>query len=133
MENKTNNKQEQCLRLSTLAHTWLIDLDGTVLYHNGYKMAGGDCFLPGAREFLQSLPTEDVIIFLTAREQKYRETTEKFLKKSEIRYNYIIFDLPPGERVLINDDKVSGLSMSHAVRLARDAEWAVSCVIDAEL
>ncbi len=91
MENKHSNIQIQRLCLSTLAHTWLIDLDGTVVYHNGYKIAERDSFLPGAKEFLQGLPIEDTIIFLTAREEKYREVTEKFLEENEIRYNYIIW------------------------------------------
>ena len=44
-----------------------------------------------------------------------------FLKK--IRYDHIIFDLPYGERILVNDIKPGGLQTSIAVNTQRD-EWA---------
>lgn len=34
------------LKLSSLPKTWIFDLDGTILVHNGYKN-GGDRILPG--------------------------------------------------------------------------------------
>ena len=43
-----------------------------------------------------------------------------FLAQNQIRYDRIIYDLPYGERILVNDDKPSGLSMSVAVGLERD-------------
>ena len=33
------------LVLSGLPHTWVLDLDGTIVLHNGYKMYGEDVFL----------------------------------------------------------------------------------------
>lgn len=39
------------LSLSSLPHTWLIDIDGTLLKHNGYK-EGGDELLEGVLDFL---------------------------------------------------------------------------------
>lgn len=39
------------LILSTLAHTWILDLDGTIVKHNGYKLDGTDTLLEGAKEF----------------------------------------------------------------------------------
>ena len=41
------------LRLSPLKHTWVLDFDGTLVKHNGYK-TGNDEWLPGAVEFLRS-------------------------------------------------------------------------------
>lgn len=109
------------LILSTLGHTWILDLDGTIVKHNGYKLDGVDSFLPGAKEFLRSIPEKDMIIFLTSRKEEYREITEHFLKVNNIRYDHIIFGAPYGERILINDDKPSGLKMSVAITGKRDA------------
>ena len=103
------------LVLSTLGHTWIIDLDGTIVKHNGYKIDGEDSFLPGAKEFLSSIPEKDMIVFLTSRTDEYRKGTEKFLKKNDIQYDHIIFNAPYGERILINDDKPSGLKMGMAI------------------
>ncbi len=107
------------LSLSNLPKTWLIDLDGVIVKHNGY-LSGEDELLPGALNFIQNIPAKDIIIFLTARESKWKEKTEKFLKKKAIRYDHLIFGLPYGERVLINDKKPSGLKTAYAINLKRD-------------
>ena len=106
--------------LSSLNHTWILDLDGTVVKHNGYKIDGEDTLLPGVREFFDNLDVNDMVIFVTSREEQYRKLTEKFLKENNIRYNYIIFGAPYGERIIINDNKPSGLVMSKSVSLSRD-------------
>ena len=108
------------LVLSTLGHTWILDLDGTIVKHNGYKIDGEDSFLPGAEEFLKSIPEKDMIVFITSRTEEYRDITEQFLKINGIRYDHIIFNAPYGERILINDDKPSGLKMGIAVNTIRD-------------
>ena len=53
---------EQGLILSTLPKTWIFDLDGTLLKHNGYKIDGKDTLLRGAKEYIDSLPLEDKVI-----------------------------------------------------------------------
>ncbi len=121
------------LLLSTMAHTWIFDLDGTIVKHNGYKLDGVDTFLPGAKEFLLSIPKKDMIIFITAREKKYQYETELFLQSNNIRYDYIIFNAPHGERILINDSKSSGLKMSYSVNLKRDQSLELSFIEDSNL
>ncbi len=111
--------KENELRLSKLGHTWILDFDGTLVEHNGYK-TGEDKFLSGAREFLESIPKEDYILIMTAREKEARAKTEAFLKKNSIRYNEIIFEMPMGERILINDIKPSGLDCAHSISPVRD-------------
>lgn len=108
------------LVLSTLGHTWIIDLDGTIVKHNGYKTDGKDSFLPGAQEFMKNIPEKDMIIFLTSRSKAYREETERFLNNNGIRYEHIIFEAPYGERIIVNDNKTSGLQMGYAVNKTRD-------------
>lgn len=110
---------KQQIKISPLGHTWVLDFDGTLVEHNGYK-TGEDKFLPGAKEFLQSIPQDDYILILTAREKKARQKTEKFLKENGIRYNEIIFEMPMGERILINDDKPSGLRCAYAITPKRN-------------
>ena len=108
------------LELTTMGHTWILDLDGTIVKHNGYEIDSKDTFLEGAEEFLKNIHKKDMIVFLTSRKEKYRECTENFLKDNNIRYDYIIFGAPYGERILINDDKPSGLHMSRSVNKMRD-------------
>ncbi len=108
------------LKLSTLGHTWILDLDGTLVKHNGYKIDGKDTFLDGAESFLKSIPDKDMIVFLTSRTEECREITEFFLTANNIRYDQIIFGAPYGERILVNDDKPSGLIMEYAVAKTRD-------------
>ncbi len=70
---------KQTLTLSTLNKTWILDFDGTLVEHNGYK-SGEDKWLPGALEFLRSIPETDYILILTAREKEAKEN-----KKSPYR------------------------------------------------
>lgn len=110
------------LKLSQLGHTWLFDLDGTVLKHNGYLTDGTDTLLDGASDFLKSIPQKDSVVFITSRSSEYKQATEEFLKSNGIRYDAIIFDLPYGERILINDIKPGGLRPGIAINSKRD-EW----------
>lgn len=111
---------ENELVLSTLRHTWILDLDGTIVKHNGYKIDGEDSFLPGAKKFLDDIPKEDMIVIITSRKQEYKEQTIGFLNQNGVRFDYIIFNAAYGERILINDMKESGLKMAYAVNLKRD-------------
>lgn len=112
------NKREMIL--STLSKTWIFDLDGTIVKHNGYKTETGDVLLPNAKSYLEALPHSDKIIFLTARTEEFKEETLKFLKESGIRYDEILFNMPVGERIVINDKKPSGLDMAIAINIERD-------------
>ena len=107
-------KEKEQLKISPLGHTWVLDFDGTLVEHNGYK-TGEDKFLPGAKEFLQSIPKDDFVLILTAREKDAKGKTEKFFKNNWIRYNEILFEMPMGERILINDNKPSGLRCAYAI------------------
>ena len=118
------------LVLSALGHTWILDLDGTVVRHNGYKTDGQDSFLEGAEAFLRRIPADDMIIFLTSRTEEYREQTLRFLRDNHVRFDHIIFNAPYGERILINDDKPNGLAMAYAVALERDAPLDVPVRLD---
>ena len=121
---------KETLTLSSLGHTWILDLDGTIVKHNGYKIDGHDTFLEGAKEFLYSIPDGDMIIFLTSRKLEYKELTEKFLKDNGIRYDHIIYEAPYGERILMNDDKPSGLKMGTVLNIKRDCGINIKLIVD---
>ncbi len=106
--------------MSTLPKTWIFDLDGTLLKHNGYKIDGMDSVLPGVLEYLASIPDEDRIVILTSRTDEYRDMTLSFLEDNGIRYDDIIFNIPFGERIVVNDRKPSGIDMAYAMNLDRD-------------
>lgn len=110
-------KENLCL--SSLAHTWVLDFDGTLVKHNGYK-TGNDEWLPGALDFLKSIPEQDFILILTAREPEAREITESFLNAYGVRVNKILFGIPMGERILMNDTKPSGLKCAYAINPGRN-------------
>ena len=110
----------EIIKVSPLSKTWILDLDGTIVKHNGYQINGFDCFIDGAKEFLEKIPDTDMVIFITSREEKYKQITEKFLSENNVRYNSIIYGAPYGERILINDRKPSGLCMAMAVSTKRD-------------
>ena len=120
------------LKLSSLPKTWIFDLDGTILVHNGYKN-GGDRILPGVKEFFDKIPKTDHILILTARKEEVLESTIEFLKDNGIRYNNILADIPFGERILLNDMKDSGLKTAYAVNLKRDEGLNFSVYIDEDL
>jgi hydroxymethylpyrimidine pyrophosphatase-like HAD family hydrolase len=105
--------------LSPLPHTWFIDLDGTILKHNGY-LNGDDGLLPGVKDLWASIPEEDCIIIVTGREEKYKESSLKILEDNGLRYNYAIFGLPLGERIVVNDLKPGGLKTAVAWNVNRD-------------
>ena len=111
---------ERKLILSMLPKTWIFDLDGTLLKHNGYKLDGEDSLIKGAKEYLDSLPGEDRIVIFTSRKEAYREMTLDFLERNAVRYDDILFEMPMGERIVVNDRKPSGIDMAVAVNCDRD-------------
>ena len=108
------------IKVSPLGKTWIFDIDGTIVKHNGYKLDGRDSMLPDAKMFLDSIPPEDMVVLITSRTEAWKEATIDFLQANEIRYDHIIFDAPFGERILVNDRKPSGLCVSIAVNTERN-------------
>ena len=104
-----------------MAHTWFIDLDGTILKHNGYILDKKDSLLTGVIKFFNNIPKRDKIILTTSRKKNYITKTKKFLQKNKIRFDQIIYDLPYGERILINDIKPKNkLKTAMSINLKRD-------------
>lgn len=127
------DKFQPLIKLSNLAHTWVLDVDGTIVKHNGYKIDGYDTLLPGVREFFDSIPLEDKVILLTARKNEQLEDLKNFLAKHNITYDHILTDMPMGERILVNDRKPSGLDMAFAINKNRDKALNIAYKIKEEL
>lgn len=105
---------------SGLGRTWFFDIDGTLLKHNGW-LDDPDELLPGVREFFDQLPVTDVVVLTTARSGfLHRQQTLDFLRDNNIRFNYAIFDLPVGERIVVNDIKPHGLHTAIGVNVKRN-------------
>ncbi len=121
---------DNIVKVSPLAKTWILDLDGTIVKHNGYKIDGEDTFLDGAREFLDKIPKEDMVVFITSRTDNEKNITENFLSKHQIKYDMVIYNAPYGERILINDSKPSGLKTALAYSTKRDEFCMVTFEID---
>lgn len=125
-----DNKTDKRIRVSSLGKTWILDLDGTIVKHNGYKIDGKDTLLEGAAAFFKQIAEEDKVIFLTSRSKELAEPTEKFLALHGIRYDAILYEMPYGERILVNDRKPSGLDMAIAVNTERDVFLDVVFEVD---
>lgn len=121
------------LELSSLNKTWILDIDGTLVKHNGYLIDGYDTLLGGVKEFFENLSIDDKVVLLTARKEKYLPALREFLKENNIRYNYLLIDMPMGERILVNDRKPSGLDMAFAINKDRDKSLNIAYKINEEL
>jgi len=102
-----------------LGHTWFFDLDGTILKHNGY-LTNNDELLPGVKELWDSIPAGDYIVITTGRSEEHQESSLALLKKHGLRFNHTIFDLPLGERIVVNDLKPEGLQTAIAWNVERN-------------
>ena len=122
--------RKKIIELSPLGKTWILDLDGTLVKHNGYKLDGHDTLLAGAKEFLQNITLEDLVIIVTSRKEDAREETIAFLQENQIRYDYIIWNAPYGERIVVNDKKPSGLKTAIAVNVERNGDHKIKISID---
>jgi len=107
------------MRLSTLPKTWLVDLDGVLVEHNGH-LRGADRLLAGAQAFSKQVAPQDVVVLLSARAEAWQSQSVSLLREAGLRIDRVLFGLPTGERILINDRKPSGLETAFCLNLARD-------------
>jgi predicted secreted acid phosphatase len=133
-EFKKYKKHDECdecdeCKKEIFPKTFFIDIDGTIVPYPKYK---GELdnkikidnyveeLLPGAKDFFDNLNENDVVIFTTGRNEKYRKLTERTLKHHNIKYKHLIMDLPVGKRYLINDTRNVIFQKSIAINLLRD-------------
>ena len=70
------------MEFSPLAKTWVLDVDGTLVKHNGYKIDGYDTLLDGVKDFFAKLPAEDKVVLLTARKEEFLPALKEFLAEN---------------------------------------------------
>lgn len=121
------------LELSSLNKTWILDIDGTLVKHNGYLLDGHDTLLGGVKEFFEKVSPEDKVVLMTARKAEHLENLVKFLRENNIRYDYLLTDMPMGERILVNDDKPSGLKCAYVINKKRDENLQIEYKIKEDL
>lgn len=101
--------------------TWFFDLDGTILEYNLiFSAVGKDKLLPGVKELWDKIPKDDFIVLVTARPNYLKDVTLKFLEKKGIRFDHVIFDLPRGERILVNDEKPGNIQTAYSWNVKRN-------------
>lgn len=107
--------------LSTLPKTWIFDLDGTLITHNGFKQEKEE-ILCGVKEFFkENVKEEDYVIITTGRPTEHAEAAIKLLAENGIKVNNVISNLPLGERLLFNDIKPNtGLKTAFSFNLERN-------------
>ena len=121
------------LELSSLNKTWILDVDGTLVKHNGYLLDGHDTLLDGVKDFFEAISPEDKVILMTARKEEYLPSLKAFFDQNNIRYDYLLTNMPMGERILVNDRKPSGLNMAFAINKNRDEKLDIMYNINKEL
>ena len=85
-------------RLDDIEKTWIFDLDGTLVVHNGYKN-GVDELLPGVKEFYKkNIDDTDYILIITARNSEFKGIAEKCLLDNNIRYDSCLLYTSPSPR-----------------------------------
>ena len=107
--------------LSNLQKTWIFDLDGTLVKHNGYKI-NKEIILSGVKEFFDShIKNDDYVIITTGRTDEQAAPAIELLKLNNIKIDKIITNLPIGERLLFNDIKPdTNLKTAYSFNLDRN-------------
>lgn len=100
--------------------TYIFDLDGTLVKHNGYLIDGHDTLLPGVKELFDKIDKDDFVLVLTARPDNYAYDTYQFFSDNNLKIDAIIYNMPHGERILFNDKKPDGYKTAYAYNLDRD-------------
>ena len=105
--------------------TVFIDIDGTIFKHYGnlnMMVSQEPELIRGTVEkFLEWRKKEYYIVLTTARLEGMRQITQKQLTDAGLFYDQMIMGLPPGARVLINDEKPDGTKTATSFCIKRDS------------
>ena len=107
--------------------TLFIDLDGTLVYNSAQysrpKWGETDGILPNILASNRLFDSGKVqVIITTSRKENFREQTQKQLEKIGIKYHSIIFGLPHGRRIVINDySPTNRFKSCDAINIRRDS------------
>ena len=108
--------------------TLFIDMDGVICQHSASHFPpyyGETGPLTENLEILKELQSTGKfqIIITTARNEKYRATTEEQLKTFGLKYDYLLMGMQHSKRIIINDySKSNPYKSCDAINLKRNAE-----------
>lgn len=113
------------LNKSDLPKVIFIDIDGTLLKHNGGNLSDTlheePELLPDVIDKMNGWESAGhQIILTTSRKESIRKYTEDQLIKVGITYDQLIMGLNMGERVLINDLKPYPMRTARAIEIERN-------------
>lgn len=101
----------------SIGRTWFIDFDGCIVKH------GTNELLPGVKEWFKRLPKEDMVYICSARKRECAHDGVNALEDNGIKYDRFAYNLPLGERIVINDIKpaqtVNGETFTEPMNTAR--------------
>jgi haloacid dehalogenase-like hydrolase len=106
--------------------TVFLDLDGTLVFHNYETGINQDKLLPGTLEALAALRSENYYIVLTTgrTEQQCLSFLNEMEKTHGFKFDRLVFDLPTGIRVLVNDRETDSLQdKAIAINVTRNQGW----------
>jgi uncharacterized HAD superfamily protein len=105
--------------------TVFIDIDGTIFKHYGnlnmMVLQEPELIRGTVEKFLEWRKKEYYIVLTTARLEGMRQITQKQLTDAGLFYDQMIMGLPPGARVLINDEKPDGTKTATSFCIKRDS------------
>ena len=105
--------------------TVFIDIDGTIFKHYGnlnmMVLQEPELIRGTVEKFLEWRKKEYYIDLTTARLEGMRQITQKQLTDAGLFYDQMIMGLPPGARILINDEKPDGTKTATSFCIKRDS------------
>jgi FMN phosphatase YigB (HAD superfamily) len=105
--------------------TVFIDIDGTIFKHYGnlnmMVLQEPELIRGTVEKFLEWRKKEYYIVLTTARLEGMRQITQKQLTDAGLFYDQMIMGLPPGARILINDEKPDGTKTATSFCIKRDS------------
>ena len=99
------------------AKTIFCDIDGVIFKHEGEgacnQWSGVHTLLPGIKEAFNVWEKAGYcIVLVTSRKESCRALLEEELRVEQLFWDHLIMGLPHGERIIINDRKKDGPSVS---------------------
>lgn len=109
-----------------MAPTYFFDIDGTLIEHVG-SMSNQLCVVSSPkikqiqRYFEHLYELDAKIIICTGRKESEKESIRGLLKTLNLQYDEIITGCPRGPRIIVNDNKFSGLPTVGAIGFPRNS------------
>lgn len=96
-----------------------IDLDGTLVIHNYDPEHIDEKLIKKTVEFLDE-HKDAYIVLTTSRSLENVQKAIEYLYNEGIHFDDMIYDLPTGKRILVNDHKKGSEDKAFAINLERD-------------